>query len=649
MAVSRNALLSTAGVTVLLLAGAAGLQAHRAQEDASRAAVHPQAPTADALTAGQATQDAVAAVGPDEAARTAATTTVYSVAMHMHGSISEGDAGMTWHTNQAITNHIDVLWWSDHDVFYYPDGAPNVTGYDFESGGKAEWITGWPSSESVYVQWTTDTAESNPPPTYDMKVNAVYAHSGNYGGRLQATASADGVDQRITYYLDVSPRFQFKSLLGDVNLSFWVMPITTSASGELQITVPLSGTHSGANYPPNDDHKSIVFYHGSVAHPSISDDGNTIYVPITAATNAWTEVTANLTDLAVAAWGEEGRDLHGEMITAREIVSNGATVKYNLDDFSWSMTHTGDDLRTQQANYLATLGSSPVQLLGQEISEVDPGHLNVFGSSVPILPYASSQTWDGPSVTDWVHGFGGLVSYNHMFGVSMNRDDDATRAANVADRTDDIIANDMWGADLLEVGYRQRNGLEADFLQVWDAIGMAGLYKTGIGAFDLHDELDFATFTNNLVTFVPLTTAFSESALITELKKGNCFFGDPTYFTNGHVTLTLTTATPAAKMGNVVVGQKSNINVTFTASQVPAGSVVSLVQNGVVTNTWNYATSRRISTTVSINPVGGNVVRFEIESTTGNPIAYTNPIYFVDSDPAATVPTDRKIQVRAPR
>jgi hypothetical protein len=236
-----------------------------------------------------------------------------------------------------------------------------------------------------------------------------------------------------------------------------------------------------------------------------------------------------------------------------------------------------------------------------------------------------------------------------MFGVSMNRDDDATRAANVVARTDDIIANDMWGADMLEVGYRQRNGLEADFLQVWDSIGMAGLYKTGIGAFDLHDELDFSTFTNNLVTYVPLTSTFSEAALITELKKGNGFFGDPTYFTNGHVTLTLTTATPASKMGNVIVGQKSNINVTFTASQVPAGSVVSLVQNGVVTNTWNYATSRRISTTVSVNPVGGNVVRFEIESTTGNPIAYTNPIYFVDSDPASTVPTDRKITVRPPR
>lgn len=49
------------------------------------------------------------------AADMGAGSTVYSIAMHMHGSISEGNAGMAWHAEQALTHNVDVVWWTDHD------------------------------------------------------------------------------------------------------------------------------------------------------------------------------------------------------------------------------------------------------------------------------------------------------------------------------------------------------------------------------------------------------------------------------------------------------------------------------------------------------------------------------------------------------
>lgn len=590
-------------------------------------------------------------VVPDGAAEEIlAVPTVYSIAMHMHGSISEGDGSMAWHTAQAVTNNIDVLWWSDHDVFYYPEASPSVDGYDFESGARSAFLTSWPSTENIYVEWAT-LDEDNQLPTYDYRVNTLYAHSGTYGGRLQGTASADGVEERVSYYLTVSPRFQFKPLMGVLNLSFWVRPYQTDANGELQIVVPLNGAHSGDEYAVNDNHRKIIFYHGSTAHPALSEDGLTIYVPITASTGSWTQVTANLTDLATAAWGEAvAVDLHGEMITSRLVISNGATVKYDLDDFAWTMDVTGDALVDEQANFLATLGSDPLQLLGQEVSPLEEGHFNVFGSSVPILPYSTSDLWDAASMTDWVHGYGGLVSYNHMFGVSMQRNSAADREAAIETQIDALLDSDAWGVDLLEIGYRQRGGLIDDFLAVWDALGMAGLYKTGIGAMDLHDELDYADFTNNFVTFVA-ARALTEASINAELSRGAAWFGDPTYFPSGHVTMAVTSSEYRnLKQGSVVIGRTTPIDLVFNLSWAPDDCVISQIENGVETASWSNGLGQRWSTTATIDPTGGKVVRWQVESSSGYPIAYSNPVYFIDTDPG-DVPSNRRINatVRPPR
>lgn len=575
-----------------------------------------------------------------------ATPPVYSIEMHLHGSLSEGDAAMTWATNQAITNHIDVLWWSDHDVLYYPEGSPSVDGYDFESGSLSAPFIGWPSTLTVPVTWV-DHIESNVTRTHTYTVRADAAHSGSYGARLEATAHFDGVEERATWYISTAPmaRFQLKPLLGDVSLDFWMRPITTSTSGEFQVVVPLSATVSGDDFALDDNYRSIIFYHGATAHPAVSDDGQTLWIPIAASTNAWTEVSANLTDIAVAAWGDAGRDLHAEMITVRAVMSTSAQIVYDVDDFSWSMAITGDDLKVEQESYLSTLGSNPIQLTGIEVSPLDEGHFNVFGSDVPLLPYSTSDTWDAASMTDWVHLYGGLVSLNHMFGTKMIRGTEESRAAEVDSLITTLTANDVWGVDLIEVGYRQRDGVLQDFLEIWDALGMAGLYKTGIGATDLHDELDFATFLNNFVTYVPVTS-FSEENVITELRKGNCWFGDPTLFPSGDVTATLTAATrPRAVAGNVVVGQRRPVTVTYTVSHASVGNYLRLIENGLVTSTTYVAWPGGQSVSATINPVGGNVVRFELLGSGGGPMVYSNPIYFVDTDDG-NIPADRRLVAR---
>ncbi|HMB70626.1 MAG TPA: hypothetical protein VKU85_15020, partial [bacterium] len=55
----------------------------------------------------------------------------YSVAMHMHGSLSEGTGSMEWHAEQARLAGVDVIWWTDHD--WRIAHRNHTRDYDFEA------------------------------------------------------------------------------------------------------------------------------------------------------------------------------------------------------------------------------------------------------------------------------------------------------------------------------------------------------------------------------------------------------------------------------------------------------------------------------------------------------------------------------------
>lgn len=66
-----------------------------------------------ALRYGLALAIVLAAGGPWATAQ--AVEQAYCVAMHVHGSFSEGDGSMEWHTDKASQAGVDAIWWSEHD------------------------------------------------------------------------------------------------------------------------------------------------------------------------------------------------------------------------------------------------------------------------------------------------------------------------------------------------------------------------------------------------------------------------------------------------------------------------------------------------------------------------------------------------------
>ena len=80
---------------------------------------------------------AAAATGPSAALRPV------SMAMHIHGSFSEGTASMHAHLQQARRLGVDVIWWTDHDFRQYALGYRQAVRFDArterENGHPLSW------------------------------------------------------------------------------------------------------------------------------------------------------------------------------------------------------------------------------------------------------------------------------------------------------------------------------------------------------------------------------------------------------------------------------------------------------------------------------------------------------------------------------
>ena len=89
----------------------AGMSRRRFVQSAGTLAAAAALPGVDPLGAGAERR------APRAAARatTFDGTFAYSMAMHVHSSFSEQSGSMDAQLNQAATNTVDVLWWTDHD------------------------------------------------------------------------------------------------------------------------------------------------------------------------------------------------------------------------------------------------------------------------------------------------------------------------------------------------------------------------------------------------------------------------------------------------------------------------------------------------------------------------------------------------------
>ncbi len=556
-----------------------------------------------------------------------------SVQLHLHGSVSEGAGTMRGHTEQAALTGVDVLWWTDHDYSYYPGRYIEVTGYDFEGGALNEDFVVWPATEVHDLRWDHVTDELT---TQSSAVTSAAARSGSYGWALSGANDGSSTVAASTWRVIVTPRVNFKALLAQVDFGFSFRPWTDADGAELFVTIPLSGRRAGNDSEYEDPYHRVHFVWSQQTYEDTAYDH---YIPLTGTVGEWSDLSVDLSSIVESAFPDVGLDAHAELVDVTIRSASGATMQVDLDDFAWSQVAVGEELMDLQRDFLDTIDKPVEHLIGYEISLLPEGHLNAFGSGVPILPYDESETWDFTSATEMVHDYGGMVSLNHIFGVTGALYTEVDRLALIDEITEALLATDIYGCDLLEVGYRKRGGDLQDFLTVWDNLGIAGLYITGEGASDIHGKQDWARNDNNFVTWVVGDTP-TEEQLIHNLLRGSAFFGDASVFPNGNADFELVAQDVEAGMGQVVVGATEIQRIRLVIEPVSAGWQVRFVEDGVVTEVWDVEpdesgrTDRlRFEASHAIDPVGGKLVRAEVwnsgnESASG--LLFSNPIYFVD-------------------
>jgi hypothetical protein len=399
------------------------------------------------------------------------------------------------------------------------------------------------------------------------------------GGALHVAAKSSSTSPaKFGYYADSHPsdwnyrdNLTGQSLLIDVLLSSgWV-------HGYLELLVTTSNHPAASGRAAGNYSLSYRFAPGGQASRRAKGISAVITVPVT---TAWQTVTLTPADDIAALWPDlDYRDFGLYQLTF-SAVSTGDTVSGYFDYLRMDRTVSGQAFFSQQAGMMPVLAGkypSVTQQQGAEVSLTLP-HINWFGPNVTLPDYtgvtpASYQAFLQSTVIPGIHSSGGLASYNHPFGTkfggpALSQAKQNSRLTKVASS---LLATNALGADLLEVGYPLRQGVDIKHhLALWDIMSRNAVFLTGNGASDDHWGLNwFAEQDNNWITSAwAASTAMSD--LLPALAAGRAWCGSLSGY-RGALDMLVDGSVP---MGAVSVSSVTSRRLAATATQVPTGSTL---------------------------------------------------------------------------
>ncbi len=517
---------------------------------------------------------------------------------------------------------VDLLWWTDHDYMYYPRHFLESGGFNFEEGAMEERREYWPSDFSHVVHWD-QTRRGLPNAAGRVQQDA--ARSGSYGLRLRGTGRESSYATSLGYEVDDERFTNYLSLLGDVHLGFSFYPHIDGDASELEVRVRLSmtGSSSNTNHGAN---RQFIFFHSATDYAPDSDPTRA-YIELEGQAGEWTDVQFDLSRLAQIHFPDVGLDAHAELVEVRVNAWGGERVTYDVDDFWWRQQLVGEDLRQAQLEHLESLTFRPRHLVGQEITLVPGAHIGAYGSDVPFLPYWQRDDWTLAEAVEVVHNNDGVAAYAHMFGVSRNNASDETRATLVVETLEELLLSEVYGCDMLEVGYRERLGLLEDFVKVWDGLLRSGVYVTGIGASDVHNQVNWLGFLNNFVTWIE-SASMEEEDIKWALQRGSAWFGDPAAFPGARVDLWFAAPSHQAVQGQVVQETADGAQLDIQADPLQRGWEVRLIRNDDLAENWPVLASGRFAACYADLLGGDAVYRVEVYDDDDVAVLFSNPIVF---------------------
>ncbi len=573
-----------------------------------------------------------------------------SMAMHVHSSFSEGTGSMRWQLDQAALGGVDVVWWSDHDWRMSGHGfrrEVHFTGQTESEDGNA--LT-WKSSKKGKLSSWSGTIVSSPASPLDpvgpssLRLDATGTKSTFATWRWTADAAASRQNHRGT--------------LAGMTIQIEVYPQSVGPNAYLEVLVTTSQLPSVGGRPAG---TYVISYRvgGPDAPGTIRTEGILGIVTLAAPAGSWTSLALTPSQDIARLWPDV-EPLDGALYDLSLGVASRSNARATgcFDYLRFARTLTGDQPLEVQRSIMTAYHDdfSPAQLQGLEVS-LDAHHVNWFGGQVTLPDYGTKRiqpTPNSPAATrdmvSMIHGRGGIASYNHMFGTNGGVKPDATQETKRRKVAANLISQRVFGADLLEVGYRERGGVDlARHLAVWDACSRNAIFTTGTGVNDIHGGV-WTTQANRFLTFAWAQDS-AEQSLTDALGAGRITFGDMGF--SGAIDLLVDGVCP---MGSASVSNLTTRRLRISASGLPAGSSARVIQGPVdlagpgspdpatsVVGSVPGSAFAAGDVDIDLNASAASFVRVEVLDEYGRTIGGSNPVWLLQGQPPGGIPVARAV------
>ena len=601
----------------------------------------------------------------------------WSLQLHAHGSMSEGNASWELHSEQADKHSVDVLWWSDHDWFISEYQV--IDRFGFEGGvgepmeASAPHLSGaWQAALVSQVADDSGCEVSLDERKVEGKHSArVALESDKRNARCVVRVRGEG--RRSHRAAAAEPRYELSVLpeAGSwedthlrVEFQLSAHPPQPTGSSVLGGTAPRAGYYLQYVYPPEAIVLPLEYVPGKGGARIIHRR------PLDLKAGEWNTVTIDLlADIGDGfPWLADPMD-NAVFSPVMGVFGRGEPGAALFDDYRISSKYRHQAL-FDHAKGMAERLEERVEVsefVGVEVSLCGP-HLNVFlpsgdpGYDYDLLEYskASKDCWG--DVVSQVHARGGLISLNHPFGIdrtttaetSNGKKGKGKAAGRYRANLTELRAANFYDADLLEVGYVARGGLAlSGHLKLWDTLFLDDdRMMTGVGVSDHHDDALWAEVRNNFVTWAEAPSS-SREEVVEALRAGRATFGP--------VTSTGALATSAAgfPMGSAVLTDQDEATLSFTVEGAPEDSVAIVVEysggeesrtrfplKGPDAQTIEHGVDTREDALVRVEVWSGiarlsELVSKDMGRDIGEPVVFGNPIAFYRAVPKAGLPRGR--------
>ena len=571
----------------------------------------------------------------------------WSVQLHVHGSFSEGVGSIDSHSREASELGVDAIWWSDHDFRIATWRHASTFGFEdwSEPLDRGEPWNAWSEREERAVKELRLLGSRSVP---GGSVQFVREKAVEGERCLQVRARSPGrdfADHLLNLRCDRA--LLHRPLAAEVTLRIAVHPLRLGPDARAAIEINLSEHDSGGELVV---HRVVYLLTAERSEPW--RDGATLFVPLAFEAREWNRYVLPLSRDVREGFPELPKDdnvlqeLRLGVQTRRD-----APAAVLFDELAIEQRTAGRATFARQREVMAEVARHYPdlrQIQGVEISAASH-HLNEFSRDTEILDFAGAVrasgllSGDPPRLDEdsyrlyltrdavqRVHGRGGLVSYNHMFGTDWEGSESKRTREEVLAH---LLETRAAGADLLEVGYRDRGGhpLE-DHLWIWDRLWLAGLPLTGLGVSDSHGgpKHRWRDGPNNLLSWIWAPSSKKED-LLEGLRAGRVFFGDIARF-DGELDIV---SARGFRMGQVVLTDRPDARATVRIEGLSEGDVVHVVESGerVARRTAaGAALGLEHVLELSQDPA---FVRVEVYARDGTAVAFSNPLGFARALPAA--------------